>query len=250
MAEAFVPKECRGNCGMEKIFPKHAGDTKRDVKRGLRAALGRVNKAARDINDVALFKHESIEVTAELTPLVTHRLSLSGQRATLLLDFPVLRSHHLKNKDIVIVPMWRKAFPIGRSEVQVGLKPVAQLGSEHPAQQAEVRLPMMQLIQDESATVSHIPENGLHTLRCHALVRFVLLSGSVGKLDVIGGAGNGSFEILKAEQAVIIVGLLPMHDQWLLLPIARSELLLRNRRNKRRQPKVLKKRASHRKRSS
>src|SRR3954447_17905757 len=108
----------------------------------------------------------------------------------------------------------------------------------------------MEVMQDETTNVSHIPENGLHTLRGHAGVRFVLLRGGVGKLDVIGGAGNGSFEILEAEQAIIIIGLLPMHDQRLLLPIARSELLLRNRRNKRRQRKVLEKRAYHRKHSS
>ena len=50
----------------------------------------------------------------------------------------------------------------------------------------------------------------------------------------------------RPKEAVVIIGILPMHDQRLPFPVARSELLLRNRRNQGRQREFLQETACHR----
>ncbi len=47
---------------------------------------------------------------------------------------------------------------------------MAEFGREHPAKQPEVRLPVMQLIEDEGGALPHIVDNRLHTLRYRALI--------------------------------------------------------------------------------
>jgi UDP-N-acetylmuramyl pentapeptide synthase len=153
-----------------------------------------VDESARYINEVALFEDERVEVAAEFAVLIAHGIVLAGKYATLLFNLPVFGSHCLKYENVVIVPVRLEAFSARWRQIEVGLKPMAQLGGQRPAEQAQLRLPMMQLIEDERAAGPHVAENGLQTLRHHAFVRRVLVGRGIGNLDVVRVAGDGFFE--------------------------------------------------------
>ena len=116
-----------------------------------------------------MFEDKRLNVSAKFALLVAYCIALAGERAALFLNVPVLGSHYLKDENIVVVPVRREAFPIRWRQVEVGLKPMAQLRGQHPAEQSQLWLPVMQLIQDQRAAGSHIVENGLQPLR-HAFV--------------------------------------------------------------------------------
>src|SRR6185295_18257410 len=154
---------------MEKIGPEERGHAERDVQRVLRATLRRVNEAARYIDDVTLHERKVIQFAAQLaTFLLDHILSVR-KGAAFLFDLPALGAEDLQDEHVMIVPVRRKTFTVGRCQVQVRLKGMTDFLCQGSAEQPELRLAMVPLIQHQRASIAHVGKYTVQTTRGVAL---------------------------------------------------------------------------------
>src|SRR5580704_10169904 len=158
----------------------------------------------------------------------------------------MLRTQDLEDKRVVVIPVRRQALAVWRCQIEIGMKAVTELLFQHPAEQPELRVAMMHLLQEERLAGAHLSKDPLQrNWGRHGSISRELHALCLRRHNFVGGTRELAVEILKREEVAVIFRIGAVQDQRFPFPMVQAERLFGRRREQGLEREGVEKPASH-----